>query len=50
MSMPKATLNECRAAGVMECRTRLNTSSTGLPGISRGMKKLMVIAIHAVIA
>ena len=47
--MPNATLKAWSAAGEIWCRTRLKTSSTGLPGISRGMKKLIVIAIQAVI-
>jgi hypothetical protein len=48
LSTPKATLKAWRAAGDMAWRTLLNTRSTGLPGIKRGMKKLTVMAIQAV--
>ena len=49
MSMPKATVKAWSAAGDIWWRTRLKTSSTGLPGMSRGMKKLIVTATQAVI-
>ena len=42
-------LERCSAAGDIEWWIRLKTRSTGLPGISRGMKKLIVMATQAVI-
>ena len=47
-SMPNSTYSDCIASAFICPWKRASSDFTGSPGISRGMKKLMVSAAHAV--